>query len=664
MTLYCILKKLADWRHQHDGAFPEQIFVQCDGGSENANRYLLALLEFMVIKRMAKRIILTRLPKGHIHDDMDAVFGLLWKWMSSRIIETVEQFKIGVEEAFSHLSSRLKVKVKFIDVLPDYQSFFADSIDNLLSRYTKEQQTQHRWSFEAVQSCSEFPFGVKTMYRAYASDKVVEITKIAKEDCVTDIGRLTGLEPRTTFSLWYPRHDSISNRLGTEGFYLLTKVPYSNDIAPSCFDEDGVRQFEILHKKIKQLWPRDDSKRQWWDHFMSLAPKGTVFEHLLMNPGVFNVPLHQFFKRTTFNRSTRHWFITRPINTDSLSIPWPTELSLCMPSVVTTFNRHPGPSRIFATDDDITNTRIAYYSAESVPYYESLKASTVGNLIEFIIKVRLTNNGELIHNVDTKTMLINAIKRDDVQFFKRQFRNLNDESKYLVDTKLNQEFYHLDHENMNACSITVGSETKTIKFKDFRSLGYGKSVSPTVFDFVQLRLQKKEKSFHQSFDDHYKDSRSYKQLVPNLYLPSIKLFSLLQDSLTLTRDWNSMKHFRYLVLPIIDESLYWFCVFVDENKQSIFVGDPLQRYEDNIASLQLLASLNKYFKFPDQHWSKSLLPTLMIAQDVCRSLEDSGITLLAIIIFFMQSVPLHYNQYDIEIFRFSLCFDLLINNHD
>ena len=50
LTLYCILSKLADWRHKHNAQFPEIIFIQCDGGSENANRYLLALLEFIVVK--------------------------------------------------------------------------------------------------------------------------------------------------------------------------------------------------------------------------------------------------------------------------------------------------------------------------------------------------------------------------------------------------------------------------------------------------------------------------------------------------------------------------------------------------------------------------------------------------------------------------------------
>jgi hypothetical protein len=189
---------LVDWRHNHNGQFPETIFIQCDGGSENANQFLLALLEFIVVKRMAKKVVLTRLPVDHTHDDMDAIFGLLSKWMSGRIIKTIDKFKDGVREAFSHHNSKLKAKVKFVDIVPNYQTFFAESIDPLLGKYTREHLTQHRWSFEAVEHTSEFPFGVKTMYKAYASDKVVEIFKMTKEDCITGKGQLTGLKPRTT----------------------------------------------------------------------------------------------------------------------------------------------------------------------------------------------------------------------------------------------------------------------------------------------------------------------------------------------------------------------------------------------------------------------------------------------------------------------------------
>ena len=58
---------------------PDTLFFQIDGGSENANVYILAICELIVIKRLTKRIYLTRLPVGHTHEDIDAKFGYIWK---------------------------------------------------------------------------------------------------------------------------------------------------------------------------------------------------------------------------------------------------------------------------------------------------------------------------------------------------------------------------------------------------------------------------------------------------------------------------------------------------------------------------------------------------------------------------------------------------------
>jgi hypothetical protein len=50
----------------------------------------------------------------------------------------------------------------------------------------------------AVKLSTAFPHGVAVQYKAYASDSVVEIFKIEKSDCVSDLGQLTGLEAYTT----------------------------------------------------------------------------------------------------------------------------------------------------------------------------------------------------------------------------------------------------------------------------------------------------------------------------------------------------------------------------------------------------------------------------------------------------------------------------------
>lgn len=70
LTCYCILRSIEMFYEKY-GRFPEIIYIQIDGGSENANETVLALCELLIIKRFGKTLLLCRLPAGHTHDDID-----------------------------------------------------------------------------------------------------------------------------------------------------------------------------------------------------------------------------------------------------------------------------------------------------------------------------------------------------------------------------------------------------------------------------------------------------------------------------------------------------------------------------------------------------------------------------------------------------------------
>jgi hypothetical protein len=42
--------------------------LQIDGGSENANASTLALAEYLVYRRLTRKVVITRLPPGHTHE--------------------------------------------------------------------------------------------------------------------------------------------------------------------------------------------------------------------------------------------------------------------------------------------------------------------------------------------------------------------------------------------------------------------------------------------------------------------------------------------------------------------------------------------------------------------------------------------------------------------
>ena len=123
LTIYCILSKIEEWKHRNSGRYPEKIYIQLDGGAENANQYLLGMLELLVTKKVAREIVYTRLPTGHTHEDIDACFGVIRKHLFDNEYETLSMFKKLIEGAF--ISEKLNAEVLFINVIPDYKKFLA-----------------------------------------------------------------------------------------------------------------------------------------------------------------------------------------------------------------------------------------------------------------------------------------------------------------------------------------------------------------------------------------------------------------------------------------------------------------------------------------------------------------------------------------------------------
>lgn len=73
LTCFCILRTIEMFYEKHK-RIPETIYIQIDGGSENANETVLAMCELIVHKRFGKLLLLCRLPPGHTHEDIDGKF--------------------------------------------------------------------------------------------------------------------------------------------------------------------------------------------------------------------------------------------------------------------------------------------------------------------------------------------------------------------------------------------------------------------------------------------------------------------------------------------------------------------------------------------------------------------------------------------------------------
>jgi len=58
---------------EDSGTLPDTVFIQFDGGSENAIVYVPAFCELLIINGLTKKVV-TRLMVGHTHCDADGIF--------------------------------------------------------------------------------------------------------------------------------------------------------------------------------------------------------------------------------------------------------------------------------------------------------------------------------------------------------------------------------------------------------------------------------------------------------------------------------------------------------------------------------------------------------------------------------------------------------------
>jgi hypothetical protein len=211
LSMYCILSQLESWVERHK-CFPEELFIQVDGGSENANKALLTLLELIVTKRLVRVIQFSRLPVGHTHEDIDACFAQVWSLARGSSCLTLDEYRDKITSRLKN--TKIPTTFKDVYVIPAYGQLLNGCMDNHLELLHKWPYTQHCWRFEAVKALEHtFKFGCKTTYKAYCSDKVVEIQNEIKNQCYSIVGQYTGLEPMTVYFPWYPKQNGLEGKV-------------------------------------------------------------------------------------------------------------------------------------------------------------------------------------------------------------------------------------------------------------------------------------------------------------------------------------------------------------------------------------------------------------------------------------------------------------------
>lgn len=157
-----------EYEYSKRGRLPPTLYHQVDGGNENAGQLTIAVAEWLVMKGLTTKVVITRLPVGHTHEDIDAQFAHIWKALRHQFVLSPQMQRLI---AIKGLGTKKQIRWRDVYCVPDYNAFFADNTIPIARAFRKantgDDWTQLQWIVQAKEDGT-----VYTTYRAYASDEV------------------------------------------------------------------------------------------------------------------------------------------------------------------------------------------------------------------------------------------------------------------------------------------------------------------------------------------------------------------------------------------------------------------------------------------------------------------------------------------------------------
>jgi hypothetical protein len=180
LATHCVLLALEKVRRE-EGRVPDTVYYQIDGGPENTANAVFGIAELIVARGLVKLFVITRLPVGHTHEDIDSKFAVIWKRIRNKFVLTPVQYAREIEAALT--TDKTPCNVHDIFIVPDYASFINPYLDPNIGRYAKRykdtDRTQVQFEFVAVPVSDSFPLGCRMSYRKYCQNQVLLIFYIS-----------------------------------------------------------------------------------------------------------------------------------------------------------------------------------------------------------------------------------------------------------------------------------------------------------------------------------------------------------------------------------------------------------------------------------------------------------------------------------------------------
>jgi len=391
---------------------------------------------------------------------------------------------------------------------------------------------------------------LQVTYRFCCSDQVVEIQKQAKENCVTIIGQLTGLEPCTVVCKWYPAADGIGmdpQRPGIEGFHLLRNFPVLRNIEDAPLAPFPEQSRDQVNKTLNEIQTKywynqhihlqackltmlitcvnvcrfqvDDPARAWWlnwqDNYRIPSESPSEYAEFLASRLIrVRYPLLNLFKVGTFAMSP-NWtsdLSSAPKVTNS-EFPWPELFAMAMPSVRTDFSLQPPDPRMYSSGDNLLRADIKYFAdALTAAEYYSDANFTIAKL-KSQLKRRVDASGRHPAVAGTKPSLIKRVKDGDSATATLFFRNIVAAQRIYVRTLL-QEPFHSGLMRSKQIAIVDGLQ---LPLEVFRELNAGNAISTRLMIFVLSMFQKRESDMALHHQQVHREEEDVTPFIPILF---------------------------------------------------------------------------------------------------------------------------------------------------
>ena len=616
------------------------------------------------------------MPTGHTHEDIDACFAHIWKGMRQCPVQTVDEY---VEKINSIFSGKLNATVADLYIVADFSLFFKTKIDSKFSNWSKEEDTQHQFKFDAVPYSTDFPYGCRVMYRAYASDKVVEFVKKSPLQCISAVGQLTGLEPHTLLVSWGPKRQSTIDVNGEVlGFYLLTEIPShpltspKTIFPPKDFAEDSLLSFkQTIAEAKKYFLHRPEISDAWklWEETKLGQLNWTAAEYAVEREILYQVPLIKYFQMAPDQTCTNaNWIYTlkeKSLVIDDTNFDWPEQLAAATHSVRSAWQRDPMPSRVFSAIDDELRAVLSVFETKASDYYTNyLKDKTIENL-KAIIKQRLTDVGQRLATSGTKGVLLSKVKASDRAYLTVFYKSLRAENIALLSRVLYKPLRSPD--DADSIQVTSTDKTLSLKMRHIRQFCSDQALKFEVMQYIILLFNQRNNLMCSKHLDMYGSEEDYTALkkieylttshnftnIPNCTLENMnKVFFCFKQTCDLNKDdWLAVVvDFIRSEALVIDPSLTGSVVLTNALKTRLL------SYENKIQKWMQDSNWMPEKKFECKFYSKEESNFEPISNEV-----DSGIYVTAIIDMISHDCPRFFAQSDTYTIRQNICYSVLNN---